>query len=226
MHFQMMGTVLNCAKCKLFERRDPKPPLLDIVASEPMDLIHVDLVGLETTVDIRKKLEVAKVLVVVNHFSRFIQAYKVEDKRAITITKCLYENYFRHYGFPRRLLSDQGKEFCNSILTEMCYYLNVKKICTSPYHPQTNGVAKRVHQTLRQMIGKLDTKCRKKWLDHLGTITHAYNSTHSQVTGNSSYFLTFGRRPRLPVNLLFPTSRQLPKTKGVNKYVKALHKRL
>ena len=32
-----------------------------------------------------------------------------------------------------------------------------------------------------------------------------------------------GRRPRLPVDLLFPTSRQLPKTKGVHKYVKALH---
>ena len=32
-----------------------------------------------------------------------------------------------------------------------------------------------------------------------------------------------GRRPRLPVDLLFPTSRQLPKTKGVHEYVKALH---
>ena len=35
-----------------------------------------------------------------------------------------------------------------------------------------------------------------------------------------------GRRLRLPVDLLFPTSRQLPKTKGVHKYVKALHGRL
>ena len=35
-----------------------------------------------------------------------------------------------------------------------------------------------------------------------------------------------GRRPRLPVDLLFPTSRQLPKTKGVHEYVKALHGRL
>ena len=35
-----------------------------------------------------------------------------------------------------------------------------------------------------------------------------------------------GRRPRLPVDLLFPTSRQLPKTKNVNEYVKVLHGRL
>ena len=32
-----------------------------------------------------------------------------------------------------------------------------------------------------------------------------------------------GCRPRLPVNVLFPTSRQLLKTKNVNEYVKALH---
>ena len=93
----------------------------------------------------------------------------------------------------------------------------------TPYHPQSNGTVERVHQTLRQMIGKLDNKRRKKWPDHLGTITHAYNSTRSQVTGYSPYFLMMGRRPCLPVDLLFPTSRQLPKTKGVHEYVKALH---
>ena len=76
------------------------------------------------------------------------------------------------------------------------------------------------------MIGKLDNKRRKNWPDHLGTITHAYNSTRSQVTGYSPYFLMMGRRPRLPVDLLFPTSRQLPMTKGVHEYVKALHGRL
>ena len=70
---------------------------------------------------------------------------------------------------------------------------------------------------------KLDNKRCKKWPDHLGTITHAYNSSRSQVTGYSPYFLMMGCRPRLPVDLLFPTSRQLPKTKGVHKYVKALH---
>ena len=73
------------------------------------------------------------------------------------------------------------------------------------------------------MIGKLDNKRRKHWPDHLATITHAYNSTRSQITGYSPYFLMMGRRPCLLVDLLFPTSRQLPKTKGVHEYVKALH---
>ena len=82
----------------------------------------------------------------------------MKDKRAITIAKCLYDNYFRHYGFPRQLLSDQGTEFCNAILNEMCIYLNIKKLCTSLYHPQMNGAVEHVHQTLEWMIAKWDNK--------------------------------------------------------------------
>ena len=51
----MITSILNCAKCKIFKKKDPKPPLCNIVASEPMDLVHVDLVGLETTVDVKKQ---------------------------------------------------------------------------------------------------------------------------------------------------------------------------
>ena len=78
--------------------------MCSILATEPMDLIHVDLLGLETTMDPQMKPSVQKILVVTDHFSRHVQAYKVSDKRTITIAKCLYDNYFHHYGFPRRLL--------------------------------------------------------------------------------------------------------------------------
>ena len=158
MGMQMMMTLQNCEKCKVYEKKDPKAPLCTIAATEPMDLVHVDLVGMEVTVETKKKPVVQKILVMTDHFSRFVQAYKVKDKRAITITKCWYDNYFRHYGFPWYLLSDQGTEFYNAILNEMCIYLNTKKLRTLPYHPQMNGAVKRVHQTLEQMIAKLDNK--------------------------------------------------------------------
>ena len=93
----------------------------------------------------------------------------------------------------------------------------------SPYHSQTNGTVKRVHQTLKRIIGKLDTKQCKKWPEHLSSITHAYNATRSQITRYSLYFLMMGCRPWLPIDLLFPTARTLPGTKGVNEYIKALY---
>ena len=111
-----------------------------------------------------------KILVVTNHFSSFVQAYKVKDKRAITIAKCLYDNYFRHYGVPQHLLSDQGTKFCNVVLNKMCIYLNIKKLHTLLYHPQMNGAIERVHQTLERMIAKLDNRQHRKWPKHLASM--------------------------------------------------------
>ena len=100
MRMQMMMNLQNCEKCKVYEKKDPKVPLCSIAATEPMDCIHVNLVGMKVTIETKKKPVVQKVLVVTDHFSHFVQAYKIKNKRAITIAKCLYDNYFRHYSFP------------------------------------------------------------------------------------------------------------------------------
>ena len=96
----------------------------------------------------------------------------------------------------------------------------------TPYHPQTNGSAEWVHQTLQRMIGKLDPEKRKKWPYHIGSILIAYNATRSMVMGFSSYFLMFGRRPRLPIDLLFPTYRAQGLSRTIDEYVANLYDRL
>ena len=73
-----------------------------------------------------------------------------------------------------------------------------------PYHPQTNGLVERSHQTIMRMIGKLGEDKKANWPSHLAEIAHAYNATQSTVTGYSPHYLMFGQRPRLPVDFVFP----------------------
>ena len=54
------------------------------------------------------------------------------------------------------------------------------------------------------MIGKLGVDKKADWLSYLAEIVHAYNATHSTVTGYSLHYLMFRRRPRLLVNFYFP----------------------
>ena len=42
-----------------------------------------------------------------------------------------------------------------------------------------------------QMIGKLGEDEKANWPSHLAEIVHAYNATHSAVTGYSLYYLMF-----------------------------------
>ena len=76
------------------------------------------------------------------------------------------------------------------------------------------------------MIGTLDPEKQRKWKLHLGSVLIAYNATRSLVTGYLPYFLMFGCRPRLPINLLFPTAVWQGLTRTIDDYVLSLYERL
>ena len=123
-------------------------------------------------------------------------------------------------------MSDQGTEFTSKVIQAMCSLLGIEKIRTTPYHPQSNGSAKRAHQTLRRMIRKLDPELCQKWLVHLGSVLIAYNTTRFLVTGFSLYYLMFGQRPQLPIDLLFPTRWEHNLTSTIDEYVETLYRHL
>ena len=83
-----------------------------------------------------------------------------------------------------------------------------------------------MNQTIIRMIGKLEEDKKACWSEHLPELLLAYNATSSAVTGYSPYYLLFGRRPRIPVDYLFPTLRDLPHQTKMEVSVAAMQKRL
>ena len=53
------------------------------------------------------------------------------------------------------------------------------------------------------MLGTLTTEQKKDWKSHVPALVHAYNCTRNTATGFSPYYLLFGRKPRLPVDVEF-----------------------
>ena len=56
-----------------------------IVCTQPMELVHVDYVGMEVTVATKEKSVVKNVLVVVDHFTRYVQAFVTNNHTAYTM---------------------------------------------------------------------------------------------------------------------------------------------
>ena len=110
-------------------------------------------------------------------------AYVTPDQTAKIATEFLYQGYISIFGAPARLPSDRGAHFMSSVTDEMCKILGMKKLWTTPYHPQTNGLVWILHQMIMQMIGKLREDKKADWPSHLAEIVHAYNATRSAVTG-------------------------------------------
>ena len=81
---ETVRSVHNCARCIQFEARLQKPWLEPIICTEPMDLVHIDYVKMEVTVGLKEKPEVKDVLVVEDHFTRYLQAYVTKNHTART----------------------------------------------------------------------------------------------------------------------------------------------
>ena len=149
------------------------------------------------------------ILVFQDHFMKHVMAYVTPNQTTETVAKFLYQGYISMSGAPARLLSHWGANFMSSIIDEICMLLGMKKLQTTLYHPQTNGLVERSHQTIMQMIGKLGEDKKADWPGHLAEKVQAYNATCSSMTGYSPHYLMFGCRSRLPVDFYFPTFRSI-----------------
>ena len=163
-----------------------------IVAIAPLDLLHVDFTSIETTLEPNQSPRDTNVLVFQDHFTKHMLAFVTPDQTAKTIAKFLYQGYISIFGTLARLLSDRGANFMSNMIEEMCKILGIKKLWTTPYHPQTNGLVERLHQMIMRMIRKLGEDKKADWLSHLAETAHAYNATRSAVTGYSPHYLMFG----------------------------------
>jgi transposase InsO family protein len=166
------------------------------------------------------------ILVVTDHFTRYAQAYPTRNLTAKTTVEVFFNSFIVHYGFPRRIHSDQGGNFVGKLMTELCALAGIDKSRTTPYHPMGNGQCERYNRTLLDMLGTLEPDKKKDWKSHVAPLTHAYNCTRHETTGQSPYFLMFGRQPRLPIDLAFGLDLDQPESKSLCKYIRNLRERL
>ena len=123
---QMRQVVEICKCCLQYEAGTPKAPLCPIVATAPLDLLHVDFTSIETMMELDQSPRVANVLVFQDHFTKHVLAYVTPDQTAKTFAKFLYGGYISIFGAPARLLSDRGTRSTSSIIEELCKILGLQ----------------------------------------------------------------------------------------------------
>ena len=222
MQTEAMQHVQQCTRC--LRRKTPShvAPLQPMHVTQPLELVHMDYLSLEPS-----KGNIENVLVITDHFTRYALAYPSKTQTAQATARILWDNFICHYGFPEKFISDQGRNFESDLIRELCKIAGVKKLHTTPYHPQGNGQCERFNSTLCNMLGTLSEEEKSDWKSYLGCMTHAYNCTKHASTTYSPYYLMFGRHPRLPIDVEFG----LPKSNSgdnssKSRYVQKLRRRL
>ena len=103
-------------------------------------------------------------------------------------------------------LSDCGPNFLASIVKEVCKIMNIRRTHTTAYHRQMDGLVERFDGKLAEGLSIYVSTHQKDWDRHLPMILFAYRVSASANTGESPFYLLYGREPHLPIDtaLLLP----------------------
>ena len=105
-HIDVVSYINSCLRCLRRKSQPDKAPLLNIECSQPHELIHLDYLKIEPS-----KGNIENVLVITDHFTRYAQAFPFKIQTALATVKLLWNNFILHYGFPSKIITDQGRNF-------------------------------------------------------------------------------------------------------------------
>lgn len=121
----------------------------------------------------------------------------------------IWKHLFCQFGIPHELVADNGTQFQNAKLKELCNTYNIKLNFASVSYPQSNGQAESTNKTIFNNIKKNLEDCKGKWLDELPKVLWAHRTTKRTSTGESPFTMVYGTEAVIPTEVGLPTIRSV-----------------
>lgn len=193
---------LYVANCGICQRMKTEP----VISAEAMPLpvagcferVHLDLVG-----PLPKTARgVEYILTAVDSATKFLVAVPIPNKSAQEVARAFVEGVVLRFGCPLVIITDQGKEFCNSLNEFLQDQLGITHSPTSPYHPAANGQVERMHSILGNILRAIGDPDQKNWDLMLPYACFAKNTAWTPSIHAVPFYLMYGRSPRTTLDVL------------------------
>ena len=193
--------VKSCAICQRVGKPNQvivKAPLHPIASlGEPFSEVVLDIVGpLPKT-----KRGNNYLLMMIDRTSRYPEAIPIRSFNAKVIVRELV-NFFTRFGLPKVVQTDNGSNFVSKQFREEMLSLGIKHVTSTPYHPESQGIVERFHQTLKTLIKKYCGNNVNSWDDLIPYLLFAVRSAVNESIGLSPFQVIFGHSVRGPLELL------------------------
>jgi transposase InsO family protein len=114
--------------------------------------------------------------------------------------------WFARLGVPNYLLSDEGSEFLNRFVAEVCKPYGVTKVLSAANHSQGHGMAERLNRAIEDRLKHIINQACDDWDVLLPEF--AIRSSPASGTNMNTFRLLYGPDPMLSIDnpLLYPQS--------------------
>ena len=199
-----------CEPCQLGKQTKAKHLGTQTSAtSRPLELLHLDLMGLTRTESLGGK---RYIMVVVDNFTRYTWVILLRSKldspehfKALCI-RLQNEKSLK----IDRIRSDHGKEFENSYMESFCRRSDISQEFSAPITPQQNDVVeikKRVIQEMARAMLHNKDMARNLWGEAVNTTCHMVNRVYFRPgTKKTPYELWKGRKPNVKYFRIFEST--------------------
>ena len=181
--------VINCCKqCQLRHLMTTKPQIKPIIAKYPRDRFLADLIDFRYYANLNEGFGWA--LVIIDSFSKFACVVPCKKKAAVDV-KDAFEKIFCIIGSPIILHTDNGKEFRNGLITQMCAEFDIKALHGRPRCPWVQGQVERLNGTLKFMLSTTaySENVSYQWIKVLSKVVYTYNKVVHSTTRKTPFDL-------------------------------------
>src|SRR5215469_2227096 len=123
----------TCQVCLRFKRTPSRPVVGFSLGKNFNDVLSIDL----------GELQGERFILMIDHATRYCQATWIKSKQPTEIVRALLNKWIGIFGPPKELLSDNGLEFMNEDVKDLCERFGIRQIATAAESPWSNGLCER-----------------------------------------------------------------------------------
>jgi hypothetical protein len=193
---EMINIFLSvCETCQKKESKKREDLVCkSVLHSEMNSCCQLDLIDMQSQADERYKF----IMVYQDHLTNFVLLRPLQSKRAEEIAFQLTD-IFLTLGVPCILHSDNGREFVNSVITEIStFWPELKIVHGKPRHSQSQGSVERTnHDTQNMLASWMKDNHTTNWSNGLRFVQFMKNRAFHSGIKQSPYKAVFGIEPRV-----------------------------
>ena len=198
--------VKSCQKCQLHGNliHAPRRELTPSMTYWPFQQWAFDLVGkIHPSSSSGHKF----IITVMEYFTKWVEAIPLSAAIGKHVALFILNHIICRYGIPSPIVTDNGGQFKNKDLKQLCKKFQIKQNWSSIYYPQGNGQAEASNKTLLKILHRTVHKSGKDWHLQINPALWAYRTSIRTPIGATPFSLVYGFEAVLPLEVEIPSLR-------------------
>ena len=143
------------------------------------------------------------------YFTKWVEAEPLANITQQNVKNFVWKNIVCRFRVPKVLVSDNGRQFDNTLFRDFCAHFGIQNHYSSPAYPQVNGQAEVANRSLLKIIKTRLEEVKGVWPNELLGVLWAYRMIIRTSTEETPFKLAYGIEVIIPAEVHMANHRMM-----------------